>query len=57
MAAEARQKQLTEEVAIEEAREVINQAKADLAQAGLSPTAIHAVGQCLWRRTRTPTFS
>jgi hypothetical protein len=56
-AIDQRQQQLKEEVPIEQAREVVNKAKAVLEEAGLSPAAVHAVGQCLWRRTRTPTFS
>ena len=41
----------------DDARDVINRAQADLEQSGLSPAAIFAVGQCLWRRIKSPTFS
>ena len=48
---------MEDEAPLDDARALINQAKSDLETAGLSPAVIFAVGQCLWRRTKSPNFS
>ena len=54
---EERQGHLANPVSMDEARPVIETGIATLADQDLTPAAKHAVGQCLWRRVKSPSFS